>query len=156
MTNEEMESCLDTIGVYRSVLSFMNVANKDSREDRDMHIENLDKLEKMLCAEWKNKKVPTALDHIHNVVRDDAYRRGYEQGKADAAPKWIPVTPETLPEEGKVVVAYGDGKTWDVGMYKGHGDDITFWHWKKNTFKRVYWWMYKKDALPGQWEGEQH
>ena len=30
--------------------------------------------------------VPTnsALDHIHNVVRDDAYRRGYEQGKKDA------------------------------------------------------------------------
>lgn len=26
----------------------------------------------------------SALDHIHNVVRDDAYKRGYEQGKADA------------------------------------------------------------------------
>lgn len=51
MTKEEMESCLDTIGVYRSVLSFMNVANKDSREDRDMHIENLDKLEEMLRTE---------------------------------------------------------------------------------------------------------
>lgn len=28
----------------------------------------------------------SALDHIHNVVRDDAYKRGYEQGKKDAAP----------------------------------------------------------------------
>ena len=29
------------------------------------------------------KKAPTALDHIHNVVRDDAYKRGYEQAKED-------------------------------------------------------------------------
>lgn len=27
----------------------------------------------------------SALDHIHNVVRDDAYKCGYEQGKADMA-----------------------------------------------------------------------
>jgi hypothetical protein len=62
MTKEEMESCLDTIGVYRSVLSFMNVANKDSREDRDIHIENLDKLEEMLRTEaiptdWMEKRI---------------------------------------------------------------------------------------------------
>ena len=59
MTKEEMESCLDTIGVYRSVLSFMNVANKDSCEDRDMHIENLDKLEEMLRAEWMHEQGKT-------------------------------------------------------------------------------------------------
>ena len=33
----------------------------------------------------------SALDHIYNVVRDDAYRRGYEQGKADAKAEAIPV-----------------------------------------------------------------
>lgn len=44
--------------------------------------------------EGKDTNIPSnsALDHIHTVVRDDAYRRGYEQGKADAAPKWILVT----------------------------------------------------------------
>lgn len=56
MTKEEMESCLDTIGVYRSVLSFMNITNKDSCEDRDMHIENLDKLDEMLRTEWKHEQ----------------------------------------------------------------------------------------------------
>ena len=67
----------------------------------------------------------TALDHIHMVVKDEAYQRGYEQakaeydakleeiksrfkdhyyhkgykqGEADAAPKWIPVR-ERTPEE---------------------------------------------------------
>ena len=36
----------------------------------------------------KDINVPSksALDHIHNVVRDDAYKCGYEQGKTDAAP----------------------------------------------------------------------
>jgi len=40
----------------------------------------------LMEALGKGTNVPTnsALDHIHNVVRDDAYRRGYEQGKADA------------------------------------------------------------------------
>lgn len=34
----------------------------------------------------------SALDHIHNVVRDDAYRRGYEQGKKDAKAEAIPIS----------------------------------------------------------------
>jgi hypothetical protein len=45
------------------------------------------------ALECKDTNVPakSALDHIHNVVRDDAYKRGYEQGKADAKAKAIPV-----------------------------------------------------------------
>lgn len=32
----------------------------------------------------------SALDHIHNVVKDDAYKRGYENGRKDAIPvDWI-------------------------------------------------------------------
>jgi len=62
------------------------------------------------------EQAPTALDHIHNVVKDDAYRRGYEQGKADAnhpeiPDSWVPVT-ERLPEIGELVLVccmYGDG-----------------------------------------------
>ena len=63
-------------------------------------------------------------------------------------PHWIPVTENTLPEENRVVVVCGDKGTWDFGTYRGHGDNIHYWHWKKNTYKRVYWWMYKEDALP--------
>ena len=63
-------------------------------------------------------------------------------------PHWIPVTENTLPEENRVVVVCGDKGTWDFGTYRGHGGNIHFWHWKKNTYKRVYWWMYKEDALP--------
>ena len=62
--------------------------------------------------------------------------------------KWIPVTNATLPDNGKVVIALGEKGTWDFGTYRGHGDDIHYWHWKKNTFKKVYWWMYKDNALP--------
>ena len=71
----------------------------------------------------------------------------------NAIPHWIPVTEDTLPKENRVVVVCGDKGTWDFGTYRGHGDDIHFWHWKKNTFKRVYWWMYKEDALPEPFKG---
>ena len=67
---------------------------------------------------------------------------------AQPEPQWIPVTDNTLPDKGKVVIALGEKGTWDFGTYRGHGDDIHYWHWKKNTFKRVYWWMYKENALP--------
>lgn len=62
--------------------------------------------------------------------------------------RWIPVTENTLPDKGRVVVVCGEKGTWDFGTYRGHGGDIHFWHWKKNTYKHVYWWMYKEDALP--------
>ena len=68
-------------------------------------------------------------------------------------PHWIPVTEDTLPEENRVVVVCGNKGTWDYGTYRGHGDNIHFWHWKKNTYKRVYWWMYKEDALPEPYKG---
>ena len=68
-------------------------------------------------------------------------------------PHWIPVTEDTLPEENRVVVVCGDKGTWDFGTYRGHGNNIHYWHWKKNTFKRVYWWMYKEDALPEPYKG---
>lgn len=51
--------------------------------------------------EGKDTNVPanSALDHIHNVVAEREYQRGYEQGKADAAPKWIPVKAHPATEE---------------------------------------------------------
>ena len=76
-----------------------------------------------------------------------------EQPTVSAEPHWIPVTEDTLPEENRVVVVCGDKGTWDFGTYRGHGDNIHFWHWKKNTYKRVYWWMYKEDALPEPYKG---
>lgn len=71
----------------------------------------------------------------------------------EAEPHWIPVTEKTLPDKNRVVVVCGEKGTWDYGTYRGHGDNIHFWHWKKNTFKRVYWWMYKEDALPEPFKG---
>lgn len=67
--------------------------------------------------------------------------------------RWIPVTKDTLPEEGKVVIVKGLKGTWDFGTYRGFGhingeEDIHRWQWKKNTYKSVYWWMYKDGALP--------
>ena len=37
-------------------------------------------------------------DRAYRKDKDEAYERGYAQGKADAEPHWIPVT-ERLPEE---------------------------------------------------------
>ena len=71
----------------------------------------------------------------------------------NAISHWIPVTEDTLPEENRVVVVCGNKGTWDFGTYRGHGNNIHYWHWKKNTFKRVYWWMYKEDALPEPYKG---
>ena len=68
-------------------------------------------------------------------------------------PHWIPVTEDTLPERNRVVVVCGEKGTWDFGTYRGHGNDIHYWNWKKNTYKRVYWWMYKEDALPEPYKG---
>lgn len=73
--------------------------------------------------------------------------------EALSEPHWIPVTENTLPEKNRVVVVYGNKGTWDFGTYRGHGNDIHYWNWKKNTYKRVYWWMYKEDALPEPYKG---
>ena len=73
--------------------------------------------------------------------------------------RWIPVTKDSLPEEGKVVIVKGEKGTWDVGTYRGYGhivglEDIHRWIWKKNTSKKVYWWMYKDGALPEPYREE--
>ena len=69
-------------------------------------------------------------------------------------PHWIPVTEDTLPKKNRVVVVCGEKGTWDYGMYRGHTpSDIHLWEWKRRTLKRVYWWMYKEDALPEPYKG---
>ena len=76
-----------------------------------------------------------------------------EQPTIHPEPHWIPVTEDTLPERNRVVVVCGEKGTWDFGTYRGHGNDIHYWNWKKNTYKRVYWWMYKENALPEPYKG---
>ena len=75
--------------------------------------------------------------------------------KMPSAQRWIPVTLETLPNLNSVVVVCGRKGTWDYGTYRGWYGDIHSWNWKKNTIKHVYWWMYKADALPEPYKGEQ-
>ena len=113
--------------------------------------------------EGKDTNVPSksALDHIHSVVKDDAYKRGYEQGKADAAPKWIPVTPETLPEEGHDVLI-----TKEPLKIKGYEHEVI--RAKRSADPRsgkIEWWSPEFGALadktvlawmekPEPWKGE--
>ena len=73
--------------------------------------------------------------------------------------RWVPVTKDSLPEEGKVVIVKGEKGTWDVGTYRGYShivglEDIHRWIWKKNKSKKVYWWMYKDGALPEPYREE--
>jgi hypothetical protein len=75
----------------------------------------------------KDINVPSnsALDHIHNVVAEREYQRGYEQGKADTAPKWIPIS-ERLPEEGQRCLVCDNG--WlSIDTFVGHGNP---YNWK--------------------------
>ena len=84
---------------------------------------------------------------------EDVVRILNEQSTIQPEPHWIPVTEDTLPEEGRIVVVHGEKGTWDYGKYRGYGTNIHYWYWKNKTFKKVYWWMYKEDALPEPYKG---
>lgn len=89
------------------------------------------------------KPPKSLLDHIHNVVRDEAYKRGYEQGKADTAPKWIPIT-EREPEEGQGILATEEPNGgWYIEVI------IRTYHAKLHR-KEVVAWM----PLPEPWRRE--
>ena len=90
------------------------------------------------------------ISKVGRVIVDDEKSKFCKTFYQDAQPeqKWIPVTENTLPDKNRVVVVCGEIGTWDYGTYRGHHEDnIHFWDWKKNTYKRVYWWMYKEDAF---------
>lgn len=95
----------------------------------------------------------SALDHIHNVVRDDAYKRGYEQGKEDAAPKWIPFSEKMPKEEGDYLVtdeAAGMTETL-IDKYIRRDDGTWVWLYSQNAIA----WMplpepYKEGERNGQ------
>ena len=102
----------------------------DSMEVSFSHKDYNDSVNITLCGKCRRELMEalskadsnSALDHIHNAVRDDAYRRGYEQGKADAAPKWIPVT-EKLPEEHDTMFAkYWGTDRWNEYMFRKKSD----------------------------------
>ena len=68
----------------------------------------------------------TALDHIHNVVSENEYKRGYEHGVQDATEiylgRWTPVT-EKMPEEKDTMFAkfWGTDK-WNEYMFRKRSD----------------------------------
>ncbi len=67
-------------------------------------------------------------------------------------PHWVSVT-EALPDMGRIVVVCGEKGTWDYGMYRGFlSTNVHLWNWKGKTLKKVYWWMYKEDALAMPYE----
>lgn len=101
------------------------------------------------------KFLKQAADVIEELI---PFKKQVEKGmglldKADellkaVKPRWIPVT-EHLPEKNQIVVVHEGKGTWDFGMFRGisPSGNPEYWHWKKNTFKRVKWWMSKDGAL---------
>ena len=91
-----------------------------------------------------------------------ALEKAYEQGKADAAPKWIPCS-ERLPEEGRGVLITKEplkiqGYKQEVIKAKRSADPrsgkVEWWSPELGTLadKEVLAWMEK----PEPWKGEQH
>lgn len=110
----------------------------------------------MSLREEQCKKVCRILDDVlanRPTERDSLIVAVQLAFEALSEPHWIPVTEDTLPERNRVVVVCGEKGTWDFGTYRGHGNDIHYWNWKKNTYKRVYWWMYKENALSKPYKG---
>jgi hypothetical protein len=113
------------------------------------------------------EKVPTALDHIHNVVaenerkrgyeqakaeydhklteiksriKDHYYLKGYEQGKKDAAPKWIPFTAETAPKEDGLYFVKIKAKSGNERV-KTDGYSTAYGEWFIHDNDKVKKWM---------------
>jgi hypothetical protein len=60
----------------------------------------------------------SALDHIHNIVKDDAYKRGYEDGRKDTIPlDWIRGYIDRLKDMG-VAIALRDAQAVSVMVDK--------------------------------------
>ena len=66
------------------------------------------------------------------------YEKGFQDGIADATPKWIPVA-EQLPETGKIVLAYtGVGYFSDTAQWTGYRWEKT---WDFEVLYGVTHWM---------------
>lgn len=112
--------------------------------------------------EFENRMYHEAFERDSDMQKWDSgcwirYRLFEEvlRGQPTVTPKphWIPVTEDTLPEENRVVVVCGEKGTWDYGMYRGFlSTNVHLWDWKGKTLKKVYWWMYKEDALAMPYE----
>ena len=113
------------------------------------------------------EKAPTALDHIHNVVsereyqrgyktakeeydhkltvikgriKDHYYNKGYEQGRKDATPKWIPFTAETAPKEDGLYFVKIKAKSGNERV-KTDGYSTAYGEWFIHDNDKVKKWM---------------
>lgn len=100
------------------------------------------------------------LEEIKSQIKDIYYSQGYEQGKKDAAPKWIPVN-EGLPNipsdkfiDVYCTVGYDSTKKWTQELTYHDGA----WYYPSPSMTictlDVYAWMPKVEPEP--WKGEQH
>lgn len=80
----------------------------------------------------------------------EAYNRGYEKGKADAAPKWIPFTAETAPKEDGLYIIKHKTKTGGKAI-SADRYSTAYGEWFINHNDAVIAWM----PAP-QEEGEQY
>lgn len=114
-------------------------------------VQDEEAVEMAIAALDKDTNVPTnsALDNIHNVVKDDAYKRGYEQGKADAI-KWIPFTADTAPKEDRLYFVKHKTKTGGKAI-SADSYSTAYGEWFINHNDAVIAWM----PAPKE-EGEQH
>ena len=89
--------------------------------------------------------------------KDDAYNRGYKQGKADAELHWIPCS-ERLPKDNRQVLIYAMSVHYALAKYDEMREAdgtykkqwVTFDAWKPfHTIKNVIAWM----PLPEYYKG---
>lgn len=101
----------------------MAVPQDESLDEEGLFIEAVSMA--ISALEGKDTNVPanSALDHIHNVVAEREYQRGYEQGKAETncpeiPDSWTPVTKKMPEEKDTMFAKYWGTDRWNKYMFR--------------------------------------
>ena len=102
--------------MYQSPISIYETAIQTIMEQRENAI--FAKVQDAFDVQVDKKELIRALKYDRNQ-----YEVGYRDGKADAAPKWIPVS-ERLPKYNTFVIVFAEGIVGEAVL-----DDADYWYW---------------------------